>query len=198
MLLKNGVEVDAGTPFDFFDVVEKDGTLIVNDPPRSARIHPDTDKNPEQRENQRILEGAVMRAALASGTLIMPLEDEHWDFRFPTNEQSLKFALKSIARIIRVNIPEEKNIDTHSYDDFKRLWAELFSDHNDALLKELGTTTPPKTDPLYSIDFYPLMDTDLPPNQQMTDGRFKFSTTAHLSDHGLENKVRPPSAITKK
>lgn len=166
---KDGHEVDVGTPFDYLDIFVNphNGNLNTHPIPKSSRENPDL--SDAQKHNQRILERAMMRSALEQGVLLEPLEEEHWDFRIPDDVASLKYVLKSVARIIGVEIHKtDSEITPRDYEDFKALWSELFSGHEDALRRELGVIAPPEHAPIFANDYHPLSDRDLPRHMQMT------------------------------
>ena len=179
----------------------ENGELVANEPPRSSRVYfhenPHEDPTGEIRENKRILERAMMRAAIEQGELIMPLPDEHWDFRFPNAPTSLQHVLRSVARIIKVEIPDvsELAISTKTFADFQRLWKELFKGHEDKLEAELGIRTPPEKEPTYSLDYYPLMDRDLPKDMRITNGNYDKRALEHMIGEGLG--IYRPEITTK-
>lgn len=156
-----GASVDAGSVFDDF-------TFDENNEARSSRVRKALTK--EQIENQRVLEKSMLRAALSCGNLIMPLENENWDFRFPKNTASLKYVLKSIARILKVKIDCPNIVD---YEHFVNLWERYFShsiEVRERLLKELGSLNPPReSDITFTQKYIPLFDIDLPEHIRMTN-----------------------------
>ncbi|MCH2037602.1 MAG: hypothetical protein MK137_03305 [Rickettsiales bacterium] len=91
MLKKDGVEVDAGTPFDYFDV----DAVARNELPKSSRLN--TNITGSQKANQRLLETAMMRAALDHGRLLMPPEEKHLiltDTYYPILDEQLPDSMK--------------------------------------------------------------------------------------------------------
>lgn len=173
MLKKDGVELTArevGTLFDYFDVER----IKMGLPPESSRVY--SELTDTQRANQKLLEQVMMRSALDEGLLIMPQEDEHWDFCFPASYASLWYVLKSIARILDVPTPVEPEWPVQSYAEFEQLWKKLcLEDHTIAsrLQCELGHLSPPPANKIiYSGEYYPLLDEQVPDEMKMTDGRF--------------------------
>lgn len=193
MLKKKGVEVDAGTPFDYFDVeaVER------NELPKSSRLNNNiTDL---QKANQRLLETAMMRSALDHGRLMMPLEDEHWDFRFPPNMEALWYVIKSIGRIVDVNVPNQPETPITSYDDFKKHWNDLFVSDEETRKKledRLGYVTPPtETKLIFTDEYYPVLDAQLPEAMRMTEGKFAFAAKESFKKNDLIPNQGPELAI---
>lgn len=162
--------LDMGSGFDDFSFDEY-GEAKASRKRKSLSI--------EQIENQRLLEKIMLRGALDRGNLLVPLENENWDFRFPKNVTSLKYVLKSIARILKIKIDCPNIID---YEQFLYLWREFFCDSHerrDNLLRELGHIVPPKeTSITFTQKFKPLFDIDLPEQMRMTNCELSYLAKA--------------------
>ncbi|NDF12910.1 MAG: hypothetical protein EB060_08895 [Proteobacteria bacterium] len=195
---KAGNPIPVGVAFD--DFMQLDASTGAELPmgveglPRASRKNPYI--TPEEKKNRVMVETAMQKGAMQEGTILMPLRDEDWDFRAPTNIERLWWVIESVARVIGIedSLPPEPEKPIANYEAFKDLWGKYFGEHSGVLIQKLGRYSPPaEKDLIFVKDYEPLMDVDLeamgfPP---MTDGRFDAITKqeyanqkrAHYSGH---------------
>lgn len=170
------------------------------DHPDMVTNHRDyTDVSVNQRHNRLQLERIMLRSALLQGTLLAPLREEFWDFRFPEDGLDFWRVLESVARIIDDHAAKKICAEaiTHihellragnrteayeSYDmtieDFARVWQELFESETSQLaIKELlgiQTSAVSRLRPITHGHVNVLYDADLPPSMQQSNPKLKY------------------------